>query len=112
MSENANSPTSASIFAKPPSRAFAWLVGGDVATATCTKVRVGRVAVPHILGKNGHIIKAIEEFIGVLIGIQDLDKSHTLVSLFGPPAAIPWAEMIVGCLLHRISCILGQLGIC
>ena len=60
---------------------------------------------PHILGENGRIIKAIEEFIDFLIGIKDLDKSHALVPLLGPPATIPRPEMIVGCLLHGISSI-------
>ena len=110
--ERQQSHQSASTSAKPPSEAFAWLVGGDATSATCTEVRVNRGAVPHILGKNGHIIKAIEEFTGVLLGIQDLDKSHSLVSLFGPPASIPRAEMIVGCLSRGISSILGRLGIC
>ena len=110
--ERQQSHQSASTSAKPPSEAFAWLVGGDATSATCTEVRVTRGAVPHILGKNGHIIKAIEEFTGVLVGIRDLDKSHALVSLFGPPVAIPRAEMIVGCLSRGISSILGRLGIC
>ena len=110
--ERQQSHQSASTSAKPPSGAFAWLVGGDATAATCTEVRVTRGAVPHILGKNGHIIKAIEDFTGVLVGIRDLDKSHALVSLFGPPAAIPRAEMIVGCLSRGISSILGRLGIC
>ena len=110
--ERQQSHQSASTSAKPPSEAFAWLAGGDAATATCTEVRVPRGAVPHILGKNGRIIKAIEEFTGVLVGIRDLDKSHALVSLFGPPAAIPRAEMIVGCLSRGISSILRRLGIC
>ena len=96
--ERQRSYQSASISARPPSEAFAWLAGGDAATATCTEVRVVRGAVPHILGKNGRIIKAIEEFTGVLVGIQDLDKSHALVSLFGPPTSNPRAKMIVGCL--------------
>ena len=110
--ERQQSHQSASTSAKPPSGAFAWLVGGEDTAATCTEVRVTKGAVPHILGKNGRIIKAIEEFTGVLIGIQDLDKSHALVSLFGPPASIPRVEMIVGCLSRGISSILGRLGIC
>ena len=110
--ERQQSHQSASTSAKPPSEAFAWLVGGEATAATCTEVRVTRGAVPHILGKNGHIIKAIEESTGVLVGIRDLDKSHALVSLFGPPSAIPRAEMIVGCLSRGISSILGRLGIC
>ena len=65
-----------------------------------------------ILRKNGLIIKAVEEFTGVLIGLQDLDKSHLLVSFSGPLAAIPQAEMILGYLSHGISSILGRLGIC
>ena len=87
--ERQQSHQSASTSAKPPSEAFAWLVGGEATVATCTEVRVARRPVPPILGKNGHIIKAIEEFTGALIGIRDLDKPYALVLLFGPPATIP-----------------------
>ena len=107
VQERQQSHQSASTSAKPPSEAFAWLVGGEAIAATCIEVRVARGPVLHILRKNCHIIKAIEEFTGVLIGIRDLDKSHALVSLFGPHAAIPRVEMIVGCLSRGISSILG-----
>ena len=112
VQERQQSHQSASTSAKSPNEAFAWLVGGEATAATCTEVQVAKGAVPHILGKNGRIIKAIEEFTSVLVGIRDLDKSHALVSLFGPPAAIPRDETIVGCLSHGISWILGRLGIC
>ena len=51
-------------------------------------------AVPHIFGKNGHIIKVIKGLNGVLIGIQDLDKSHALVPLFGPPTTLPQTKQL------------------
>ena len=73
---------------------------------------MARGVVPHSLGKNDHITKAIEEFTGVLIDIQNLDKSHALVSLFEPPTALSRAEMIMVCLLHGIPSILGRLGFC
>ena len=110
--ERQRSHQSASTSAKPLNEAFAWLVGSDATIETCIKVRVARATIPHILGKNGHIIKTIEEFTGVLVGIWDLDKSHALVSLFGPPGTIPRAEMIVSCLSRGILFILGRLGIC
>ena len=36
---------------------------------TCIEVRVAKGTIPHILGKNCCISKAIEEFTSVLIGI-------------------------------------------
>lgn len=71
-----------------------------------------RGVVPHILGKNGHIIKAIEDLNSVLTGTQDLDNFHELVLLFGPPVALPQAKMIVVCLSCGIWSILVRLGIC
>ena len=62
-----------------------------------------RGVVSHILGKNGYIIKDIEEFNSVLTGTQDLDNFHELVLLFGPPVVLPQAKMVVVCLSHGIG---------
>ena len=68
--ERQQSHQSASTSAKAPGGAFAWLVGGEATTATCTEVRVARGECPTFSGKMAVSSRPLKSLLAFSLGYR------------------------------------------
>ena len=56
---------------------------------------VRQEAIPHIVGSKGKTIRAVEEKLGVGIGVMDVPEMGALVSFMGPQVQVLWARVAI-----------------
>ena len=55
---------------------------------------IAREALPHIVGKGGKMIQAIEDFCGVFFTVHDVDTCEAQILVSGPRSACVLAEFV------------------
>lgn len=96
--------------AADPSDRWAWLSPAGLAAAARRSIEVTRASVPHLVGRRGRGIRAVEDKLGLIMGLIDEPGGVATVTLIGPNAKLAVGEAVVRALalgarsvLHRID---------
>ena len=74
---------------------WGWLMPEGLGDADRREVTVPRSAVPHLMGCGGQTVRAVEDALGVLIGVIDGTDDHATVTLIGPLAHVVLAREVI-----------------
>ena len=87
---------------------WSWLTAEGLMAAHQRELRVPQAAIPHIVGKGGRTICAIENKFAVIVGLADTGGGEAVVTVWGPPARVAVAGAVIDCVARGARSILSH----